>query len=68
MSESHTTDDFELSANAAVEDHKAARAAQAIAECIALPDIETVELEALQAMITAELQDRDYNQMPMDEY
>ncbi len=49
---------FELSAVAAEENHKASRADQAIAECIALPDIETCELDALQAIVTAELQDR----------
>ena len=39
---------FELVAAACEEGHKSARAAQAISECVALPDIETCELEALQ--------------------
>ena len=50
---------FELLTATAEECHKAARAAQAISECTCLPDIETCELEALQAAVKAELQDRD---------
>ena len=50
---------FELLAATAEQCHKAARAAQAIAGCTCLPDIETCELEALQVAVAAELQDRD---------
>lgn len=50
---------FELLAATAEQCHKAARAAQAIAECVCLPDIDTCELDAIQAAVTAELQDRD---------
>ena len=53
---------FELLTATAEQCHKAARAAQAIAECTCLPDIETCELEALQAAVKAELQDRDVDQ------
>ena len=50
---------FELLTATAEQCHKAARAAQAIAERTCLPDIETSELAALQDAIAAELQDRD---------
>jgi len=50
---------FELTAVAAEENHKAANAALAIAEKVPLPDIETVELEALRLMVEFELQDRN---------
>ena len=51
---------FKLIASAAEQDHLAARAAQAIGECVALPDIETCELEALHDAVEFELQDRDH--------
>ena len=50
---------FELLTATAEQCHKAARAAQSIAECVCLPDINTCELEALQAAVAAELEDRE---------
>ena len=50
---------FDLLAATAEQCHKAARAAQAIAQCTCLPDIETCKLEAIQTAVAAELEDRD---------
>jgi hypothetical protein len=53
------SDKFELTENAAVEDHKAANAAQHISNGVPLACIDTVELEALHAMIEAEFRERE---------
>jgi hypothetical protein len=52
------SDKFELTENAAVEDHKAANAARHIADGIPTCCIESVELDALHAMIETEFRER----------
>jgi hypothetical protein len=51
-------DKFELTENAAVEDHKAANAARHIADGIPTCCIESDELDALHAMIETEFRER----------